>query len=139
MKKLLLFVLMMVAMTATAQETNDSIQTIEMNRTFSVGGKALMCLRSAEAGKNDLKALTWTLKNDRVGDKNFVVLDVKNEKTGTKEVHQSWSDGVFVRLHMKNGKPTMYELYDDMFSHLRILDLGKNVSVIMFYSELLKK
>ena len=33
----------------------------------------------------------------------------------------------------------MYELYDDMFSHLRILDLGKNVSVIMFYSELLKK
>lgn len=138
MKKLLLLTMMIAAMTATAQETNDSIQNIEMNRTFSVGGKAIMCLRSNEAGKRDLKPLTWTLKNDRVGDKNFVVLDVKNEKTGTKEVHQSWSDGVFVRMKTEKGKPIIYEVYDDMFSHLRIVDV-KLGNIIMFYSVLLKK
>ena len=130
--------MMMVAMTATAQETNDSIQTIEMNRTFSVGGKAIMCLRSNQAEKRDLKPLTWTLKNDRVGDKNFVVLDVKNKKTGTREVHQSWSDGVFVRMKTEKGKPIIYEVYDDMFSHLRIVDV-KLGNIIMFYSEMLKK
>lgn len=138
MKKLLLLTMMMVAMTATAQETNDSIQTIEMNRTFSVGGKAIMCLRSNQAEKRDLKPLTWTLKNDRVGDKNFVVLDVKNKKTGTREVHQSWSDGVFVRMKTEKGKPIIYEVYDDMFSHLRIVDV-KLGNIIMFYSEMLKK
>ena len=130
--------MLMMAMAITAQEKKDSIQVIEMNRTFSVGGKAIMCLRSNEAEKRDLKPLTWTLKNDRVGEKNFVVLDVKNEKTGMKEAHQSWSDGVMVRMKMENGKPIIYEVYDDMFSHLRIVDV-KLGNLIMFYSELLKK
>lgn len=32
-----------------------------------------------------------------------------------------------------------YTVQDDMFSHLRIIDIGDDTYVILFYSELLKK
>lgn len=138
MKKVFLLFMMCIPMLVFAQEQNDSIQTIEMNMTFSVGGKAIMCLRSSNATKRSLQSLEWTLKNDRIGETNIVVLDVKNSKTGESVAHQSWSDGVFVRMKVKEGKPALYEVYDDIFSHLRIADVGLGF-IILFYSELLKK
>ena len=83
MKRLFLFFLMCLPMMVAAQEQNDSIQVVDLNRTFSFGGKAIMCLRSANADKRSLQPLEWTLKNDHIGDNNIVVLDVKNAKTET--------------------------------------------------------
>lgn len=108
-----------------------------MNRTFSVGGKAIMCLRSSNANKRSLQPLEWTLKNDRIGNSNIAVLDVKNSRTGETVAHQSWSDGTLIRMKTKNNTPVMYEVYDDMFSHLRIADVGMGF-IILFYSEMLK-
>ena len=138
MKRLFLFFLMCLPMMVAAQEQNDSIQVVDLNRTFSFGGKAIMCLRSANADKRSLQPLEWTLKNDHIGDNNIVVLDVKNAKTERSVVHQMWSDGVLVRMKTKNGKPEMYEVYDDMFSHLRIVDVGLG-KLILFYSEQFKE
>ena len=113
----------------------DSIRVVDMNRTFSVGGNALMLLRSNNAAKKDMKPLEWTLKNDRINDTNIVVLEVKNSRTGETEAHQIWSDGVNVTMKITNDGTTMYDVSDDLFSHLRIMKV-KLGTVIMFYSEL---
>ena len=139
MRKFLFFALLMVGMTAGAQEKNDTISNIEvvdMNRTFSVGGRAILCLRSNEASKKDLKSLDWTLKNDRIGETNLVVLEVKNSRDGSNVVYQSWSD-VQVRMKTKDKKPVLYEVYDDTFSHLRIVNVDMGY-IILFFSQLLK-
>lgn len=138
MKKVLsIIALLLIGMVASAQETAKAeLGTVDMNRTFSVGGKAIMCLRSKEASKKSLQALEWILKNDRIGDTNIVVLDVKNAKDGSTVAHQSWSEGVMVRMKMKDNKPVVYEVYDDMFSHLRIADVDLGW-IILFYSEMI--
>lgn len=130
-------------LTTQAQETSDStqvdsVQVIDMNRTFSVGGNAIMLLRSNTASKSDAKPLTWTLKNDRIGETNVVVLDVKNSRTGETEAHQLWSDGVNVTMRITKDGTILYQVSDDLFSHLRILKM-KMATVIMFYSELLNQ
>ena len=136
-KALSIIALLLIGMVASAQETAKAeLETVDMNRTFSVGGKAIMCLRSKEASKKSLQALEWTLKNDRIGDTNIVVLDVKNAKDGSTIAHQSWSVGVMVRMKVKDKKPVVYEVYDDMFSHLRIADIDLGW-IILFYSEMI--
>jgi hypothetical protein len=85
-----------------------------------------------------MKPLEWTLKNDRIGDTNVVVLDVKNRKMGETEAHQLWSDGVNVTMKTTKDGTILYEVSDDLFSHLRIMKANVG-TIIMFYSELLKK
>lgn len=145
MKKVAFFTIMMlVAIAASAQEVGSNkketeYEIIDMNRTFSVGGEAIMCLTSKTATKKNLQALEWTLKNDHIGETNIVVIDVKNAKTGQTVAHQSWSDGVYVRMRVdKDKKPVTYEVYDDMFNHLLIAQLQLG-TIIQLYSELLKK
>lgn len=140
MKKVLsIIALLLIGMVASAQDsTKVDLETVDMNRTFSVGGKAILCLRSSNANKKSFQALEWTLKNDRIGDTNIVVLDVINKKDDSTVAHQSWSDNVKIRMKVKNKKPVLYEIYDDMFSHLRIADIG-NMWVILFYSEMLEQ
>lgn len=137
--KRVFFLLLTLLMTSavSAQTTNDSIKTILMNRTFSVGGKALMCLRSANAAKRDLKPLEWTLENHPIGEKNFITLHVKNAKTGLTEASQTWSDGERVVMTIDNKGNKKYQVYDDTFRHLLMADLGKDVYVLFLYSQLL--
>ena len=152
MKKVL-FILLMLSMglMAQAQEqansTQDSVQVenkadsvrvVDMNRTFSVGGNALMLLRSNNAAKKDMKPLAWTLKNDRVNETNIVVLEVKNRRTGDLEAYQVWSEGVNVTMKITKDGTTMYDVSDDLFSHLRIMKMDMG-TIIMFYSELKKQ
>ena len=138
MKKVFIFLAMLVvAITIKAQKAE--LEVVDMNRTFSVGGKAIMCLRSNEANKRSLQALEWTLKNDHIGESNIVVLDVKDAKTGNQVAHQSWGDNIQIRMKLDaKSKPMMYEVYDDMFSHLSIADVDLGW-VILFYSEILKE
>lgn len=127
---------LMMAIAMSAQKVE--LEVVDMNRTFSVGGKAIMCLRSKEATKKSLQPLEWTLKNDRIANTNIVVLDVKNSKTGELVAHQSWSDGINIRMKLgAKDNPVLYELYDDMFSHLRIADVDLGW-IILFYSEIIK-
>lgn len=116
----------------------DSVLVVDINRTFSVGGNALMLLRSNNAAKKDMKPLAWTLKNDRIGDTNIVVLEVKNRRTGETEAYQSWSEGVNVTMKITKDGTTMYDVSDDLFSHLRIIKMNVG-TIIMFYSELKKQ
>ena len=120
------------------ENKSDSVRVVDMNRTFSVGGNALMLLRSNNAAKKDMKPLEWTLKNDRINDTNIVVLEVKNRRTGETEAHQIWSDGVNVTMKITNDGTTMYDVSDDIFSHLRIMKTNIG-TIIMFYSELKKQ
>ena len=152
MKKLL-FIMLMLSMGLMAQAQDqangtqdsvqvenkaDSVRVVDMNRTFSVGGNAIMLLRSNTAEKRNLKPLEWTLKNDRIGDTNIVVLEVKNRRTGETEAYQSWSEGVNVTMKITKDGTTMYDVSDDLFSHLRIMKTNVG-TIIMFYSELKKK
>ena len=116
----------------------DSVRVVDMKRTFSVGGNALMLLRSNNAAKKDMNPLEWTLKNDRINDTNIVVLEVKNRRTGETEAHQIWSDGVNVTMKITKDGTTMYDVSDDLFSHLRIMKTNIG-TIIMFYSELKKQ
>ena len=145
MKKALMTIALLAAgLTASAQgEVKEDtihrpqLETVDMNRTFSVGGNALMCLRSNNATKRSVQPLEWTLKNDIVGGQNFVTLDVKNRNTGASVAHQTWDEGQLIRMKIKEGKPAMSEVYDDMFSHLRIVDVNMGW-IILFFSEILK-
>ena len=144
MKKLFLIMLVLsIGLIAKAQETSDStkvdsVQVVNMNRTFSIGGNALLLLRSNNASKRDMKPLEWTLKNDRIGDTNIVVLDVKNKRTGETEAHQLWSEGVNITMKTTKDGTILYDVSDDLFSHLRIMKANVG-TIIMFYSELIKK
>ena len=145
MKKLVLIIALAVfsVVNISAQEKvtkNDSIEVIDLNRTFSIGGKALMCLRSANMSKRNLQSLDWTLENNPVGDKNMVTLKVTNSKTGAIVAFQIWDDGVNVRMKRNRYKKdsSMYEVYDDMFSHLRMVQFSGDTYIILYYSEMKK-
>ena len=140
MKKVL-FIALFILMTAavSAQESNDSIKTIPMNRAFSVGGKAIMCLRSANASKRSLKPLEWTMENHPINDKNFITLHVKNTKTGLTEARQTWSDNEQVVMKINEKGEKTYMVYDDMFRHLVIMELSQYSYVILLYSDLINK
>lgn len=132
MKKVfLLLAAIAVALNISAQESE--FEVVDMNRTFSVGGKAIMCLRSSDANRKSFQQLEWTLKNDHIGNSNIVVLDVKDEKTGNQVAHQSWGDNILIRMKRKDKEPQMYEVYDDMFSHLRIAKTSFGW-IILFFS-----
>lgn len=136
-----IFSLTSMAQNEPANNPEDSVQVIDMNRTFSVGGRALMCLKSKTADKKSVKALTWTLDNKRAGDQNFVHLEVKNAKTGQVEEFNSWNGGVEIRMVKKSNGTISYQVFDDTFSHLVISQLNKDkdIYVILYYSELLEK
>ena len=143
MKKILLLLSMcLLSLSGMAQSetenAKDTTQVIDMGRTFSVGGRAIFCMRSSHVNKREAKALQWTLENDRVADQNFVKLNVVNVKTGDVEVNQHWNGNVQVRM-LNSEKGIIYEVYDDTFSHLRIVQYKSDVYIIMFYSELRKK
>ena len=130
--------LMVKAQEASDSTKVDSVQVVDMNRTFSIGGNALLLLRSNSANKRDMKPLAWTLQNDRIGENNVVVLDVKNKRTGETEAHQLWSEGVNITMKITKDGTVLYDVSDDMFSHLRIMKANVG-TIIMFYSELIKK
>jgi len=154
MKKVLFIIMLMLSMglAAKAQEQAngtqqdsvqvenqaDNVRVVDMNRTFSVGGNAFMMLRSNNAAKKEMRPLEWVLKNDRINDTNIVTLDVKNRRTGDLEAYQVWTEGVNVTMKIMSDGTTLYEVSDDVFSHLRIMEIDLG-TVIMFYSELLKQ
>ena len=139
MKRVLfIMALLSIVLTAGAQEKKDSLRDISMDRTFSVGGKALVCVRSASMGNKDLRALTWTLENDRVGDSNFVKFECKDAKTGEIVAYKNWNEGVHCVMRINEAKnEKSYFVLDNEFYHLRIVDIGKEVYMIMFYSDLI--
>ena len=146
MKKLLFVFFLFYGISVLAQDGNitlgkDSIETIDMNRTFSVGGRAIMCLRSANANKKELKALTWTLENNRAGNQNFVMLKVQNVKTEQMEAMNTWNGGVNIEMTKRKDGTFIYNVYDDLFTHLRIVQMSKDsdIYIILFYSELINK
>ena len=126
-------------MLAVAQDEQKGERVVNMNRTFSVGGKALMCLRSANAGKNDLKALTWVLENKLIGEKNFITFNVDNAKTNRMEARQTWNDGEQVQMRIDEKGLKTYVVYDDTFIHLLLTEIGQDVYAIMLYSQLINE
>jgi hypothetical protein len=90
--------------------------------------------------KRNLQSLDWTLENNPVGDKNMVTLKVTNSKTGAIVAFQIWDDGVNVRMKRNRYKKdsSMYEVYDDMFSHLRMVQFSGDTYIILYYSEMKK-
>lgn len=126
-------------MLAVAQDEQKDERVVNMNRTFSVGGKALMCLRSANAGKNDLKALTWVLENNLIGEKNFITFNVDNAKTNRMEARQTWNDGEQVQMRIDEKGLKTYVVYDDTFIHLLLTEIGQDVYAIMLYSQLINE
>lgn len=139
MKKVLFLFLMCLPIVVCAQDEKKEERVVNMNRTFSVGGKALMCLRSANAGKNDLKALTWVLENNLIGEKNFITFNVDNAKTNRMEARQTWNDGEQVQMRIDEKGLKTYVVYDDTFIHLLLTEIGQDVYVIMLYSQLINE
>ena len=66
------------------------------------------------------------------------MLEVKNRRTGDLEAYQVWSEGVNVTMKITKDGTTMYDVSDDLFSHLRIMKMDMG-TIIMFYSELKKQ
>ena len=136
----ILFALMLFWMTASAQTENSDIKILDLNRSFSVGGKAIACQqKNKKLGPEDYANLTWTLENKHLDGMNFITLDVRDASDGTIYAYKTWYNGELIKMVVRGGKPMGYMVYDDMFIHLRIILGEKDDDVIFLYSELLPK
>ena len=147
MKKILVIaLLLLVSMATVAQETTDStkkkkatvVEKIVLDRTFSVSDRAILFTKKIKVSRSDFSVYEWTLKNDRIGETNVIVLEVKNKRTGNTVALQSWSDNAHVRMEIYDDGGKAYYVYDDMFNHLMIIPSQETYGIIM-NSTLLKK
>ena len=125
---------MCLPMMAVAQEKNDSVEkkSIEITTNFNMAGKAILLAKSTTVERSDFKALEWELTNQTVGDENFITLKVINKKTGRIEEIKHWKDGAHLLMEVDEKKQTSYTVYDDAFTHLRIIGMPLGNAIMLF-------
>lgn len=118
---------MCVAMTMQAQDI------IDLNRNFNLSGKCVLYTKTKAAQPTDKGDYRWELKNSTATGANFVTLTMY-DADGHAFDSASFHDGIIVFM-MKNddGTKTIF-INDDLFSHLRILEIEKDTYCVHLYS-----
>lgn len=131
--------LLLVMIVASAQTENDTtkesknpvVEKIVLDRTFNISDNAILFAKSTRVDKSSFGLYEWNLKNDRIGESNIIVFEIKNKKTGHNVVHQSWSEDTHVRMDIYANGEKAYYVEDDMFIHLMIIPVQGTYSIIM--------
>jgi len=137
--------LLLVMIVASAQTENDTtkksknpvVEKIVLDRTFSISDNAILFTKAAKVDRSSFGFYEWNLKNDRIGESNIIVFDIKNKKTGHNAAHQSWSEDTHVRMEIYANGEKAYYVEDDMFVHLMIIPAQGKYGIIM--NSVLKK
>ena len=138
-RTLTMIALLLVMIVASAQTENDTtkkskntvVEKIMLDRTFNISDNAILFTKAANVNKGSFGLYEWNLKNDRIGESNIIVFDIKNKKTGHNAAHQSWSEGTHVRMDIYANGENAYYVEDDMFIHLMIIPAQGTYGIIM--------
>jgi hypothetical protein len=145
-RTLTMIALLLVTIVASAQTENDTtkksknpvVEKITLDRTFNISDNAVLFTKTTRVDKSSFGLYEWNLKNDRIGETNIIVFDIKNKITGRIAAHQSWSENTHVLMEIFANGEKAYCVEDDMFIHLMIIPVEGTYSIIMT-SELKKK
>ena len=145
-RTLTIIALLFVTIVASAQTENDTtkksknpvVEKITLDRTFNISDNAVLFTKTTRVDKSSFGLYEWNLKNDRIGESNIIVFDIKNKITGRIAAHQSWSENTHVLMAIYANGEKAYCVEDDMFTHLMIIPVEGTYSIIMT-SELKKK
>ena len=131
MKKVLLMMMCMMAMTMQAQDV------INMNRNFNLSGKCVLYTKTKAPQPTDKGDYRWELKNSTATGENFVTLTMY-DADGHAFDSASFHDGIIVFM-MKNEEDDTKSIFvnDDTFSHLRIYEIEKDTYCVHLYSSLI--
>ena len=126
-----------VALLASAKD-----RYIDMNRTFSVSGKAVMLMKTKVTDDHEFQDLRWTLSNQHFNSGNVLTLDVTDATTGEVVAHQMWHGEESINMVIREDGKKAYLVYDQDFYHLRILETPikgfPDYFTIMLFTELRK-
>ena len=144
-RTLTMIALLLVMVVASAQTENDTtkksknpvVEKIMLDRTFNISDNAVLFTKAVTVNKGSFGLYEWNLKNDRIGESNIIVFDIKNKKTGYNVAHQSWSEDTHVRMDIYANGEKAYYVEDDMFIHLMIVPVQGKYGIIM--NSILKK
>lgn len=145
-RTLTMIALLLVTIVASAQTENDTtkksknpvVEKITLDRTFNISDNAVLFTKATKVDKSSFGLYEWNLKNDRIGESNIIVFDIKNKRTGYNIDHQSWSENTHVRMVIYANGEKAYCVEDDMFTHLMIIPVEGTYAIIL-NSELKKK
>ena len=138
-RTLTMIALLLVTIVASAQTENDTtkksknpvVEKIMLDRTFNISDNAILFTKSTRVNKSSFGLYEWNLKNDRIGESNIIVFDIKNKRTGHNAAHQSWSEDAHVRMDIYANGEKAYYVEDDMFIHLMIIPAQGTYGIIM--------
>ena len=138
-RTLTMIALLLVMIVASAQTENDTtkksknpvVEKIMLDRTFNISDNAVLFTKATKVDKSSFGLYEWNLKNDRIGESNIIVFDIKNKKTGHNAAHQSWSEDTHVRMDIYANGEKAYYVEDDMFIHLMIIPAQGTYGIIM--------
>lgn len=104
-------------------ETEAEPRLISMNRNFNVSGTCILYSKEKLPKETDRCNLTWELRNNVIGGENYVTFSVRDSE-GRMQDRASWNGGVNVSLLISDDGSKMYSVSDELFSHLRIMELS---------------
>ena len=138
-RTLTMIALLLVTIVASAQTENDTtkksknpvVEKIMLDRTFNISDNAVLFTKTTRVDKSSFGLYEWNLKNDRIGENNIIVFDIKNKITGRNVAHQSWSENTHVLMAIYANGEKAYCVEDDMFTHLMIIPVEGTYSIIM--------
>lgn len=138
-RTLTMIALLLVMIVASAQTENDTtkksknpvVEKIMLDRTFNISDNAVLFTKAIRVDKSSFGLYEWNLKNDRIGETNIIVFDIKNKRTGRSVAHQSWSENTHVLMAIYANGEKAYCVEDDMFTHLMIIPVEGRYAIIM--------
>ena len=132
MKKVFLFIALMVTISTNAQNVFD----IDRDVTFS--GSLLGFCKSKEVSKETAtfyKDTKWFIKNARVGSDNYVSFWIETNN-GRQSEYNSWKGhNVVVTIHQSDGR-THYFVSDDTFRYLTAVETDDGIYGIQLFTTL---
>ena len=86
-RTLTMIALLLVMIVASAQTENDTtkksknpvVEKIMLDRTFNISDNAVLFTKAIRVDKSSFGLYEWNLKNDRIGESNIIVFDIKNK------------------------------------------------------------
>ena len=86
-RTLTMIALLLVMIVASAQTENDTtkksknpvVEKIMLDRTFNISDNAIMFAKATNISRSNFGVYEWNLKNDRIGESNIIVFDIKNK------------------------------------------------------------
>lgn len=135
----ILFALMLFGVGVSAQATKQKSKkrVVEVTRSFTADGKAVMLATSSDSDGNNHGEFTWKLTNERIKGHNIVFFEVC-DKWGLPIVFKTWDTGARIKMTFEGDEPYEYEVFDGALSHLRIMFILPTHIILCLYPQALK-